>query len=541
MVRIIVILVVAVGLAAFHDARQKREPRIQDAARKGILLAGNGTEIETMDPNLATGVPEHKVISALFEGLVAPALENPDADAPGAAASWTHEGYTKWTFKLQPEGRWSDGMPVTSHDFVFGYHRILSPELAADYATMLYPLKNAERFNKGEIKDFSQVGVQAVDDHTLELTLEGPTPYLPGMLKHYTWFPIPRHAVERHGKMSDRLNPWTKPENIVSNGPFKLKTWRFTHYLAVDRNPHYWDRDAVKLNEVHFFPIASDTTEERAFRDGQLHLTELVPLSRVPFYKDGNSGFYRTDRNLGTQFLRLNVTKPPLNDPRVRKALSLAVDRESLVKNVLRAGQQAAHGLTPPGCAEGYETPDKLIFDPARARQLLAEAGYADGKNFPKIELLITQSSAARTVSEALQEMWKQHLGIQIGVLNQDWQVYLDAMRKLEYGVAIAGWVGDYPDPMTFLSIWRTNDGNNNTGYGNARYDTLVNQAAVNPDLPSRFSQLKEAETLLLDEAPIIPLYWRVHYYLQSPQVKNFRASVLEHRAYKAIEVIDVP
>ncbi len=535
MIRIAVLLALAAGVKAFHEARQAREPRIVEAGRRGVLLAGNGTEIETMDPTLATGVPEHHVISALFEGLVAPGTSDPDADEPGAAAEWSHVDYTRWTFKLQPEGRWSDGTPVTSGDFVFTYQRILSPELAADYATMLYPLKNAEKFNKGELKDFSQVGVRAVDDLTLEMTLEGPAPYLPGMLKHYSWFAIPRHVVEKHGGMTDRFNPWSKPEFIVTNGPFMLKTWRFTHYLAVERNPHYWDKASVKLNEIHFFPIASDTSEERAFRDGQLHLTDMVPLPRVPYYKEGGSGYYQTSPNLGTHFLRLNVTRPPFNDNRVRQALGLAVDRESLVNNVLRAGQTAAYGLTPPGCAEGYQTPQKLTFDPQRAKSLLAEAGFPDGRGFPKVELLITQSSAARTISEAVQEMWKRHLNIEVGVLNQEWQVYLDAMRKLDYSIAIAGWVGDYPDPMTFLSMWRTGDGNNNTGYASKRFDELVNQSAINPDLNARYQQLYEAESLLLDDLPLIPLYWRVQYYLKRPEVKNYHSSLLAHRAYKSI------
>ena len=537
LIRLIVLGLAVSALVAFHRARQQREPRVVSAARDKILLAGNATEIETLDAHLATGMPEHKIISALFEGLVAPGPDNPDADAPGAAVSWTHEAFTKWVFKLQPQGKWSDGVPVTAGDFVFAYERMLSPALAGDYSPMLYFLKNGEAFNKGQITDFKQVGVRALDDLTLEIQLKGPTPYLPGMLKHYTWFPVPRHVVLKHGSMTDRLNPWTKPANIVSNGPFKLKTWKFTHYLAVDRNPHYWDAGAVKLNEIQFFPIASDTTEERVFQDGQLHLTEVVPISRVPFYRSKNDGVYQADPNLGTQFLRLNTTQKPFSDQRVRRALSLSCDRESIVQNVLRAGQVASYGMTPPGCAPGYETPNLLTFDLNEARRLMAEAGYPGGAGFPKINLLITQTSAARTIAEALQEMWKKHLGIDIGILNQDWQVYLEAMRKLEYSMAIAGWVGDYPDPSTFLNLWRTGDGNNNTGWSNAAYDKLVNAAEVTADATLRMKQLRDAEVLLLTEQPIIPIYWRVHYYLKSPQVKNFHGSVAEHRAYKVIDL----
>ncbi len=525
------------GLVAFHQQRQLREPRVLAAARAKILLAGNSTEIESLDPDLATGVPEHKVITAMFEGLVSPAGDDPDAEVPGAAVSWTQEAFTKWTFKLQPHGKWSDGVPVTARDFVFAYQRILSPDLAGDYSSMLYGLKNGEAFNKGELKDFSQVGVKAVDDLTLELTLKGPMPYLPGMLKHYAWFPIPQHVVEKHGPMTSRFNPWAKPQNIVSNGPFKLKEWRFTHYLAVERNPHYWDAGNVKLNGIHFFPITSDTTEERAFQDGQLHLTELVPLSRIPYYRSERSSVYRADRTLCTYFFRLNVTRKPLDDPRVRRALSLGLDRVSLVENVLRAGQEAAYGLTPPGCAKGYETPHLLTMDAAEGRRLLAEAGFPDGKGFPSLPLLLPLNNASRTVCEAAQEMWKKNLGIKVSILNQDWQVYLDSMRKLDFAISFAGWAGDYPDPSTFLNLWRTGDGNNNTGYASAAFDQLINNAEITADASARMQLLQDAEKMVLTDLPIVPIYWRVHYYLRSPLLENYRGSILEHRAYKAIDL----
>jgi oligopeptide transport system substrate-binding protein len=535
--RLLALVALGACVMWFHTARQTREPRYVTATKNKTLLIGNSTEIETLDCHLATGVPEHHIISALFEGLVAPAVDNPDADAPGAAVSWTHEAFTHWTFKLQPNGKWSDGAPVTAGDFAFAYQRMLTPEMASDYAPMLYPLKNGEAFNRGELKDFSQVGVRVVDDLTLELHLKGPTPYLPGLLKHYSWFGLPKHVVLKHGSIADRQNRWTKPQNIVSNGPFKLKAWHFTHYLAVDRNPHYWDAGVVKLNEIHFFPIAADTAEERAFQDGQLHQTYRVPLTRVPYYTSRNDGSYHAHQALGAWFLRLNVTMKPLGDERVRRALSLALDRESIVKNVLRAGQKAATGMTPPNCAKGYETPRVLKHDVTEARKLLAEAGYPDGKGFPKLELLITQSSSARSLAEALQEMFNKNLGINIGVLSQDWQVYLDAMRNLNYGITFGGWVGDYPDPSTFLGLWRTGDGNNNTGWGSPEYDKLYAQAEVNPNYEERMSTLQRAETVMLNASAVVPIYWHVNYYLRRPDVLNFNDSVLEHRAYKALDL----
>ena len=536
LIRLGLLALLTAGVLAFHESRMHREARTVMAARNKILLVGNGTEVETLDPHLANGIPEHAVISSLMEGLVAPAAENPDADAPGAAASWEQKDFTVWTFHLRPNGKWSDGTPLTAHDFVYAYQRILSPDLGASYGQMLYPLLNAEEFNGGKLKDFTQVGVKALDDITLQLTLTGPTPYFPGMLKHYSWFPVPRHVIEKFGTMTQRDTPWYKPGNQVGNGAFKLKAWRFTHYVAVERNPFYWDAATVKLNEIHFFPIVSDATEERAFQDGQLHVTEMVPLSRIPYYRQ-QPQVYHEDPHLATYFYRVNTTKPPFNDKRVRRALALAIDRESLIRNVLRAGQKPAVGLTPAGCSAGYETPQGVTFNPAEAARLLAEAGYPGGKGFPKFEILINTLESHRTIAEAIQEMWRKHLNIPVGILNQDWQVYLDSQRKMEYDVCRAGWVGDYSDPLTFLGTMRSTDGNNNTGWGSARYDELLNLSSREPDQKKRFAMLREAETLMLDEMPVLPIYWYVHSYLVSPQVKNWKPTVMMHRCYKALDL----
>jgi oligopeptide transport system substrate-binding protein len=535
-IRLGLLAALVAGLMAFHQSRQHRESRVSVAGKNKILLVGNGTEIETLDPHQCNGMPEHHVIGAIFEGLVAPAANDPDADAAGAAASWEQKDFTVWTFHLQPKGKWSDGMPVTAHDFAYAYQRILSPELAADYGQMLYLLVNGEDYNLGKLKDFSKVGVKVIDDLTLQLTLTGPTPFFPGMLKHYAWFPLPRHVIEKFGGMTKRDTLWFKPGNSVSNGPFKLKAWHFTHYLEVDRNPHYWDAATVKLNEVHFFPISSDATEERAFQDGQLHVTEIVPLNRIPYYRS-RPDVYREVPSLATYFYRVNTTKPPFNDKRVRRALALAIDQESIIRNILRAGQKPATGLTPASCAPDYKTPKSVTFQPDEARRLLAEAGYPDGKGFPKFDILINTNEAHRTIAEAIQEMWKNILHIPAGILNQDWQVYLDSQRKMEYSLCRAGWVGDYADPLTFLGTMRSTDGNNNTGWKSERYDQLLNQSSTEPDAKKRFAILQEAETLMLDDMPVLPVYWYVRYYLVRPEVKNWQQSVMEHRCYKALDL----
>jgi oligopeptide transport system substrate-binding protein len=356
------------------------------------------------------------------------------------------------------------------------------------------------------------------------------------MLKHYSWFPVPRHAIEKHGKMTDRNTRWTRAGNLVCNGPFVLSSWRINQAVETVRNPYYWDAATVKINGVTFIPIVSDTTEERAFLDGQLHLTQTLPLAKIPGYRENRPDFYRDEPLLSTYFYRVNTTKKPFDNPKVRRALAMAIDRESICRNILRAGQKPATGLTPPGCGIGYQTPDVMHFDPAAARQLLSEAGFPDGKNFPTFDILINTNEAHRTIAEAVQSMWKQHLKIPVRVLNQDWGVYLESQRKLEYDVCRAGWVGDYLDPSTFLALWKTGDGNNNTGWSSPRYDALLSQSFLEGDPAKRFTTLQEAETHMLEEAPILPIYWYVRSYLVHPSVKGLLPSLLDHRCYKAVE-----
>lgn len=537
-VRAFILILAIGGIAWFHHARTHRPTRVEEANRAGILLLGNGTEPAALDPHLVSGQPEHLIFHSIFEGLIAPAAGNPDGDAPGAAASWTHDNFTTWTFKLQPQGKWSDGTAVTTADFLYAYQRILSPKLGADYANMLYAMVNAEEFNKGTITDFSQVGVKALDSHTLQITLKGPAPYLPSMLKHYAWFPVPKHVIEKFGKMDDRGNTrWTRPANMACNGAFKLTSWFVNQNVEVDRNPHYWDAAAVKLNGIVFLPIVSDTTEERAFLDGQLHATLTMPLAKIPVYRESKSPFFHNDPLLSVYMYRCNTTKKPFDNQLVRKALALSIDRESITRNILRAGQKPATGLTPPGCNPDYKAPDIMRFDPAEARRLLAEAGFPDGKGFPPFNILINTSESHRALAEAVQAMWKQHLKIPAGVLNQDWGVYIESQRKFDYDVARYGWVGDYLDPSTFLTIWQTGDGNNNTGWGSPRYDELIKESFREGDAAKRLALLHEAETLMLNEAPILPVYWYTHSYLMRPEVKGLLPSLLEHRCYKAVEL----
>lgn len=535
--RLILIPLLAAGIWLFHQSRQDRPSRIQVADENQVLLIGNGTEIESLDPHMVTGQPEHRIISAVFEGLVGPDAVDPDADAPGVAETWESSDMQNWTFHLRKDAVWSDGTPLTAQDFLYAWQRILSPELASQYAEMLYLLKGAAAFNKGQTKDFSTVAATAPDDHTLQLTLEGPAPYFPGMLKHYTWFPVPRHAIEKFGTMTQRDTAWARPGSLVSNGAFTLKDWRINHYLSVVKNPRYWDAARVRLQEIQFFPIDNGEAEERIFLDHQLHVTDTVPLAKIPLYRAAKPAFFTQNPELSVEFYRCNVTRPPLDQAKVRQALSLALDRVALVDQVIRSGHQPATGYTPPGAHPQYPPLKKLGFDPERARRLLAEAGFPGGKGFRKIEILTNSSDSARTVAEFFQESWKKELGIEVGILQQDWQVYLASQHSLNYDIARAGWVGDYTDPLTFLDILRTGNGNNDTGWGKAEYDQRLDASTSVVDIPQRMKILQDAENLLLDELPIIPVYWKKDAILIRPEVEGWRASVLGHRCYKAISL----
>ena len=523
--------------AALHHHGKNRPQRVTAAATSRTLLIGNGTDIQSLDPHVVTGQPEHWVITSLFEGLVAPDPANPDLDAPGLATSWQSPDFQTWTFDLRPDATWSDGTPITSADYLYSFQRILSPELGSPYAEMLYLLKGAAQFHSGKTKDFSTVGVTAPSPHRLILTLEGPAPYFPGMLKHYTWFPVPRHVIERFGTMTTRDTPWARPGHIVSSGPFNLKDWRINHFIAVEKNPRYWDAATTKLNAIHFFPIDNPESEERVFLDGQLHITYTVPLAKIPRYRETNPPFFHQGPELACEFYRLNTTRPPFDNPKVRQALALAIDRVALVDQVIRSGHLPATGLTPPGAHPDYKPLNILRFDPTAARTLLAEAGFPGGKGFPKREILTNTSATARTIAEFFQESWKKHLGIEIGILQQEWQVYIDSQQSLKYDLSRAGWVGDYADPFTFLGIFRSGDGNNNTGWSSPRYDELMLTATREPDTSRRIAAMQEAEALLLADMPIIPIFWRMNSNLIRPEVKNWHHSVLSHRPYKTLDL----
>jgi oligopeptide transport system substrate-binding protein len=399
---------------------------------------------------------------------------------------------------------------------------------------MHYVVKNAEAYNEGKITDFNQVGYKVIDDHTLQITLDNPTPYFLSLLTHQSWYPVHMPTVAKYGDPYQRGNKWTRPGRFVGNGPFVLTKWRVNDVIEVRKSPTYWDRDRVRLKAIRFYPIESDDTEERSFRAGQLHVTLTVPLSKIDYYKANHPDLITIGPYLGTYFYRVNVTKPPLNDKRVRQALAMAIDRESIVKDVMKGGELPAFNLTPPGTA-GYTCRTHLKEDLAEAKRLLAEAGYPDGKGLPPIELLYNTLEAHRTIAEAIQQMWKTKLGVDARLANQEWKVYLDSQRSLNYQICRGSWIGDYVDPNSFLDMWLTGGGNNETGWSNPEYDRLIAQAAATVDPQQRLDVFQKAEAILMDEMPEIPIYFYTRVCLQRPEVKGWYPTLLDNHNYKFV------
>ncbi len=501
---------------------------VDAAAQEQLFRINNLVEPETIDPAMATGVPEHRIISNLFEGL---ATNDPKdlSPRPGMARSWSvsRDGLV-YTFALR-DATWTDGRKVTAHDFVYAWERVLNPKTGAKYAQQLYYLKNGEEYNKGKVTDFGQVGVRALDDRTLQVTLRAPTPYFLFLTTFYTLYPVPRWAVEAHGK------EWVKPGKIVSNGPFKLASWVPQRELVLEKNPAHWDAANVKLTKVLFIPTEDLNTAYKQFLAGESDWVPGVPPAQIDAAKQRPE--YYVTPYLGTYYFRMNVTKPPLADVRVRKALSMAVDRDALTRFVTKAGEIPTTTFVPAGLP-GYEGVRGLPYDPAAAKKLLAESGFPDGKGFPKVELLYNTNELHRVVTQAVQQMWKERLGIDVELVNVEWKVYLARQASLEYNLSRAGWIGDYPDPNTFLDMWITGGGNNQTGWSNKGYDELIARAGHTSEPRERAKLLAEAEKILVvDDVPIIPLFTYVNKGMLSRKVKGWSPNILDQHPLKYISI----
>jgi oligopeptide transport system substrate-binding protein len=513
------------------------ETNVSSGNRDGILHIGNGSEPQGLDPHVVTGVPESYLISALFEGL---AVKNPYTlePEPGVAQSWEFsEDGRIITFDINPAARWSNGDRVTAHDFVWSWRRALNPVMGNAYAYMLFPLKNAESYATGKLEDPGDLGVKALDDLTLQVTLKEPTPYFIQLMDHYSTFPVHRPTIEKFGKATDRFTKWTRAENIVSNGPFKLSEWLLNRRISMVKSETYWDADKVNLNGIVFYPTENIVSEERMFRAGQLHYTSDVPLQKIPVYEAMPNTPYVQAPYLGTYYYLMNTNLAPVDDVRVRRALSMTVDRAKLAATVMQKSVYPAYSITPPGTS-GYQPPKLFSYDVAKAKQLLADAGYPNGEGWPGLEIIYNTSESHRKVAVAIQQMWKSKLNIDVTISNQEWKVYLDSLSQMNFTMARRGWIGDYVDPNNFLDLFLTGGGNNLTGYSDPRYDEIISTLA--PQAKSkeqRFALFYEAETMLMQQMPIIPIYTYTSKHLKHSSVKGLPSNLMNSISFKYVSL----
>ena len=524
-------------IAGMLTACGSGESNVESGNRDGILHYGNGAEPQGLDPHVVTGVPENHIVRALFEGL---AVKNPKTlePEPGVAERWdiSKDG-TVYTFYLNPNAKWSNGETMTASDYVWSWNRALHPDTGSLYAYMLYPIVNSEAYSKREITDFNEVGVKALDDQTLQVTLNAPTPYFLQLMDHYSTFAVHPETLLKHGKMTDRFTPWTRVDNIVSNGPFTLEEWSLNRRIIIKKNEHYWDRDNVALNGVYFYPTENVISEERMFRAEQLHYTAVVPLDKIPDYRQRPDSPYVQAAYLGTYYYLVNTDRPPVDNVLVRRALSYALDRDTLTRTVLQDTAIPAYSITPPDTL-GYNPPQLFDYDPAKARELLAEAGYPNGQGWPGLEIIYNTQEAHRKIAVAVQQMWKRELNIDVTISNQEWKVYLNSVSQREFQVARRGWIGDYVDANNFLDLFITDGGNNNTGYASEEFDEIIlNLAPKAQTRDERYGLFHKAETMMMNEMPIIPIYTYTSKHLIHPSVEGIYPNLMDSLNLKYVKL----
>lgn len=521
--------------AAGRAARQVGGPSGTELHPEQILRRGNGAEPETLDPHRATSVTSSNITRDLFEGLTEMA---PDGSLrPGAASSWTisDDGLT-YTFTLRPEARWSNGEPVTASDWVYSFRRAVDPATLSDYSAMLNPIAGAREIIAGRAAP-DTLAVTAPDDHTLQIRLAAPTPYFLGLLTHSMAYPVYRPAVEQHGERHARAG------TLVSNGAYRLAEWTVQSHIRAERNPHYWNDAATTINEVWYYPIDNQDAELRRYRAGELDLTEKLPNRQLDWVRRNLADELVIAPYFATYFLGLNVTRPPFADnPQLRLALSMAIDRDVLTQRITSAGEIPAYGLVPPLPGYPGQQPEWAAWTQdqreAEARRLYAEAGYSRERPLT-VELMYNTDENHRRNMGAIAAMWKEVLGVDTRLSNQEWKVFLQTRREKRQTQAFrAGWIGDYLDPFTFIELMHSQFGINDSGYSNPAYDALADQAAAEVDPERRRALLEQAEQLLLADQPLIPLYFYVTARLVKPWVGGYAPNLMDQHYTKNLHIL---
>lgn len=500
-----------------------------------IFRKGNGPEVETLDPHKAEGVSAANVLRDLYEGLVG---EGPDASLqPGCAESWTvSPDQLTYTFTIRSTARWSNGDPVTADDFVAGLRRSADPATGSHYSQMLAPIANAEAVIEGKLPP-ERLAVVAAGPRTLVITLKGPTPYFLGMLVHASTYPVHRATLNQHGAQ------FAQAGILIGNGAYRLKERVVQSHITLERNPYYWDNAHTQIDTVQYLNTEDLNSEFKRYRAGELDWTYEIPASQGEWIRSHLGAQYHVNTYLGVYYYGFNVSRPPFKDNvLLRRALSLAIDRRVITQKVLGLGEQPADGWVPPGVI-GHRSVKAEWANLTReqslsaARRLYAEAGYSATRP-ARVEIRYNTHDNHKKVATAIAAMWKQWLGVETELINEEWKVYLQNRRlKAKTELFRAGWIGDYNDANSFLEILQSTHGLNDTGYANPRYDDLLRKASTEADPAQREVWLQQAEHIVLEDLPVLPIYFYVTKRLVSPRVKGWQGNIMDHHPTRHLRI----
>lgn len=494
-------------------------PDLRAERRKnGEVVLNAGSDPKTLDPNLVEDTSSARVVSAFVRGLFF--LDHEGHAQPDMAERWevSEDGKT-WDFYLR-DSKWSNGQPVTADDFAHAWlNRMLNPDFASVYAYILYYIEGAEDYYNGNV-EAEKVGVEVAGAKHLRVRLTAPAPFFPQLLAHHSYYPV--------CKSTDLDNPkWPlRAETYVGNGPYKMLTYDPGHLITAEKNEGYWNAANVAMNKLTWRFIDEESTELIAFENGELDGTYAAPRADLEFLRE--RGVLKISPEIATYYLNINMNRDIFKDPRVRKALNLAIDRASITKNVSRAGEDPAMSLVPP---QLYEDPAKPYFkdaDFSEAKRLFAEAGYPDGKGFPTLQYIYNTNENHKAIAQVIQENWKKHLGIDITIENQEFKVTIENRHQGKYDIARNGWVADFADPINFLDLFLSYSGQNDSDFNSEEFDKLVAQARDEADAHKRLRLLRQAEDVLMRELPIIPIYFYKQPYLCTPELEGYTQSPMK-------------
>ncbi len=518
------------GAATSSSASATASAAESKPAAAQTLSVEVGPEPETIDPALNQAADVTTEIQHMFEGLTRYSSEKKtvNAEAKDIKVSADHKTYT---VTLRDDIKWSDGKAVTAGDYVYAWQRAVDPKTASQYAYIFDPVLNANEITAGTNKDVTSLGIKAVDDKTLTITLRAPCAYFLELLSFTAYYPVRKDVVAGNDK-------WTQdPKTYISNGPYMMKEWSHKESITMVKNPNYYDKDKVHIDTLKFVLSDDDAANLAAYQNGELSFIYPISVDEMDAWKDKPD--FHKDAELGVNYVEFNVKKAPFDNVKVRKALSLAIDRNYLVQKVTKENQTTATGFVPLGATDVDSTkqfrqvggdyfsskPEDYEKNVAEAKKLLAEAGYPNGKGFPSFEYSTNPGSANQAMAEALQNMWKTQLGINCTITSQEWAVFIDSRNKGNFSVCRGAWGADFNDPVTFLDLFVTGGGNNDPKYSNPAYDKLIQQVKSTDDNTVRMPALHKAEDMLMNDVVIAPEFYRTRSYLMSPNIKGYYMS----------------